>query len=202
MITERIKITNSGSGMNEALSLTESAAGNLSDKDKLRLRLLAEEMLSMVRAITGECSADFWLEIEGTACTLNLEAKSELDYSKRKELLSVSTSGKNTEHLGMMEKIRSIVEAGLYGLEEGFKIQAEYGTGMFVYGSLGMPDDGLADAMYEWSMRKYKDEIEANREEEQDSYDELEKSIIANIADDVQVGIKKDSVKLVVVKKF
>lgn len=199
-----IKISNTGSGMPEALDAAEKAADalGLSSKNKLRVRLLAEEMLSMVRAIAGDFSADFWVEGQGSTLTLNLEAKSDLDYPKRRELLSVSTSGKNTERVGIMEKIRGIVEAGLYGLEEGFKLQAEYGTGMFTYGALGMPDEGLADAVYEWSMRKYRDDIEANRDDEEESYDELEKSIIANIADDVQVGIKKDSVKIVVVKKF
>ncbi|MBQ6665965.1 MAG: hypothetical protein IJM68_10305 [Synergistaceae bacterium] len=202
--TEKVKITNSGSGMSEALNITERAAGllNLSTKDALRARLLAEETLSMVRAVTGTFSADFWIEIEGRAFDIRLMAKSELDYPKRRELLSVSTTGKNTAHLGIMEKIRGIIEAGIYGLEEGFMLQAEYGTGMFSYGALGVIDDGMSDALYSWSMQKYRADIEAKGDDEADSVDELEKSIIANIADDVKVGIRKDSLELTVVKKF
>ena len=58
MITEKIKISNDGSGMNEVLELTERTADvmKLEQKNKFRLRLLAEEMLSMVRAITGNFS--------------------------------------------------------------------------------------------------------------------------------------------------
>ena len=202
--TEKVKITNSGSGMSEALNITERAAGllNLSTKDALRARLLAEETLSMVRAVTGTFSADFWIEIEGRTFDIRLMAKSELDYPKRRELLSVSTTGKNTAHLGIMEKIRGIIEAGIYGLEEGFMLQAEYGTGMFSYGALGVIDDGMSDALYSWSMQKYRADIEAKGDDEADSVDELEKSIIANIADDVKVGIRKDSLELTVVKKF
>ncbi|MBQ3764941.1 MAG: hypothetical protein II869_08215, partial [Synergistaceae bacterium] len=118
------------------------------------------------------------------------------------ELLSVSTTGENTAHLGIMEKIRGIIEAGMYGLEEGFKLQAKYGTGMFSYGALGVIDDGMSDALYSWSMQKYRADIEAKGDDEADSVDELEKSIIANIADDVKVGIRKDSLELTVVKKF
>ena len=207
--TEKVKIENSGSGMPEALSMTEQAAGllHLSAKNKLRTRLLAEEALSMVRTVTGEFSADFWIELEGKTLTLNLEAKSELNYPKRQELLSVSTSGKNTANLGIMEKIRGIIEAGIYGMAESYSIQAEYGGGMLPYGAIGLPDDGMADALYAWSMQKYKDEIGEINSEKDDSYgqqlaDELEKSIIANIADDVRVGVRKDGVKLVIVKNF
>ena len=199
--TEKVKITNSGSGMSEALNITERAAGllNLSNKDALRARLLAEETLSMVRSVTGTFSADFWIEIEDRTFNIRLMAKSELDYPKRRELLSVSTTGKNTAHLGIMEKIRGIIEAGICGLEEGFMLQAKYGTGMFPYGAI---DDGMSEALYLWSMQKYRADVEAKGDDEADSVDELEKSIIANIADDVQVGIREDSLELTVVKKF
>ena len=197
--TEKIKISNTGAGMNEALDITERTAGvmNLKTRGKLRLRLLAEEMLSMVQAVTGDFNADFWISTEDRTCTLNLEAKSELDYPKRKELLSVSTTGKNAANTGIMDKIRGIIEAGIYGMEESFALQAEYGTGMFSYGALGV-DDGMAGALYAWSMQKYKNDTR----EDPEAWDELEKSIIANIADDVSVGILRDSVKLAVKKTF
>ena len=202
--TEKVKITNSGSGMPQALSMTEKAAGllNLSEKDRLRARLLAEETLSMVRTVAGDFSADFWIELDGRTFSIHLMAKSELDYGKRKQLLSVSTTGKNTARLGIMDKIRGIFEAGVYGIEESFKLQAEYGTGMFPYGALGIPDDGMSDAIYAWSMERYRHDVEEKRDDDPDSYDELEKSIIANLADDVNVGVRKDSIELVAVKKF
>ena len=55
MAANKIKISNTGENMNAALDLTEKTAKSmgLSSRDTLRLRLLAEEMMSMVRAITG-----------------------------------------------------------------------------------------------------------------------------------------------------
>ncbi|MBR4195818.1 MAG: hypothetical protein IKQ95_03800 [Synergistaceae bacterium] len=202
--TEKIRITNAGLGMPEALSMTEKAAGllHLSEKEKLRVRLLSEEILSMVQSVAGEFSADFWLELEERTFTLHLTAKSDLDYGKRKEFLSVSTTGKNTAHIGIMDKIRGMIEASLYGIEESFRLQAEYGTGLMPYGALGIPDDGMSDSLYAWSMEKYKQDVEAHGEDELDLCDELEKSIIANIADDVRVGVTKDGIELVAVKKF
>ena len=203
IITDRITISNHGHGMNEALNLAEYIADTmkLEGKNKFHLRLLAEEMFSMVRAITGEFRADFWGEAEKHTCKLHLQAKAELDYLKRRELLSVSTHGKNIASRGMMEKIREIIEAGLYSIEESFNLQNEYGVNMLSYGAMGL-DTEMSDAIYSWSMQKYKSDVEAERSENPDAWDELEKSIIANIADEVQVGINKDSIELIIQKNF
>ena len=207
MISEKIAVNNSGSGMNEALALTDRTAQalGLSRKDAFHLRLLAEEMLGMVRAITGDFMANFWLENDGKDCTLHISAKSDMDYQKRKDMLSVSTTGKNTANVGIMEKVRSFFEAGLWGMEEGFRLQAQYSTGIFGYGAIGLDagmTDAMTDAMYSWSMQKYKSDVENAREDNPDAWDELEKSIIANIADDVNVGVRRDGVELSVHKNF
>ena len=204
MKAQGIKISNTGENMNAALDLTEKTAQSmgLSSRDTLRLRLLAEEMMSMVRAITGSFTAEYWLEHEGTTCKLVLSAKSELDYGKRSEFLSVSTTGKNTAKVGLMEKIRGIFEAGLYGMEQSFAAQAEYGVGMYSAGMMGAVDAGMTEAIYSWSMQKYRNEVESKRTEYPDVWDELEKSIIANLADEVSVGVTKNCVELTVQKKF
>ena len=204
MITEKITIHNNGDGMDDALNLTQHVADSLSlgRKETFHLRLLAEEMLGVVRAITADFNASFWLEENGRVCKLHLEAKSTLDYQKRRELLSVSTSGKNIANVGFMDKIRTLIEAGLQGIDDSFKLQSQYGVGMFNYGAVNIMDSAMADALYSWSMQKYKSEIDAVRSEESEAWDELEKSIIANIADEVSVGVTKDSVELIVQKKF
>ena len=207
MITERVKITNEGAGMDEALSLTDRTAEamGLDRRGSFYLRLLAEEMFNMVRAITGKFGAEFWIEEGNMTCRLNLSAKYELAYSERREFLSVATGGKNSASVGVMDKLRNLVEAGLYGLEESFALQDKYRVGMFGYGAMDIMDAGMTEAVYAWSMQKYKAEVEANRsenEETEDAWDELEKSIIANVADEVKASVRRDGVDLVVVKKF
>ena len=198
--TERIKISNTGSGMQDALNLTEHIADflGLSRRSKFHARLLAEELFSMVRAVTGEFNAEYWLEAKNKTCILHLEAKAELDYSKKRELISASTKGENTARRGIMERIRDIIEGGLYLVQESFDIHSEYGTGLFNYGAIGINDSGMSDAIYSWSMQKYKSDVR----EDIESWDELEKSIIANIADDVQVGINQDGIELTIYKTF
>ena len=213
--TDKIKISNTGSGMQDALNLTEHIAGvlKLNKRNTFHARLLTEELFSMVRAITGEFNAEYWLEAENNTCILHLEAKADLDYSKKRELISASTKGENTAQRGIMERIRDIIEAGLYNIQEGFNIQAEYGTGMFNYGAIGITDSGMSEAIYSWSMQKYKDELQEHHEHEDpdsdsdsksesQAWDELEKSIIANIADEVKVGINRDGIELTIYKTF
>ncbi len=53
---------------------------------------------------------------------------------------------------------------------------------------------------YQWSMEKYKSELKKKNDE--DSWDELEKSIVANIADDVSVNIVGSDVEIIVTKAF
>ena len=61
---------------------------------------------------------------------------------------------------------------------------------------------GIAPSHYyylrQWSLNRYKNAAEENGEE----WDELEASIIANLADDVIVGIKGSKVDITVKKKF
>ena len=101
-----------------------------------------------------------------------------------------------------MEKIRGVFEAGLYGMEQSFAAQAEYGVGMYSAGMMGAVDAGMTEAIYSWSMQKYRNEVESKRTEYPDVWDELEKSIIANLADEVSVGVTKNGVELTVQKKF
>ena len=201
MITDKITISNNGAGINEALNLTEGFAEklNLERKQRFHLRLLAEEMFSMIKTITGDFNAKFWIQEENHNCELHMEAKSKLDYQQRKELISVSTRGKNIAHRGIMDKIREIIEAGLHSFGESYDLQAEYGTGMFHYGTF---DAGMSEAIYAWSLQKYKSDVEANQSDSFEEWDELEKSIIANVADEVKVGINKDSIELIVQKNF
>ena len=209
MITEHVKISSSGEGMDDTLVFVDrlAASHGLTKKQAFYLRLLAEEAFSMVRAIAGELDAYFWIEENNRSFKIHLKSnKIELNYEKRREFLSVSTKGENIAKRGVMEKIREIVEAGLYSVEESFNLQAEYGTGMFTsYGMMTQLDSGVSDAIYSWSMQKYRDEIETEREKNSDAdeaWDELEKSIIANIADDVCVGVRKGGFEIIIEKKF
>ena len=96
MKSEIVKVTSSGAGMPEALEMTEKAGdvAGLEKKEKLRLRLLAEELVGVMRGIAGDVEADYCLSQEGKAFTLNLCADVTMTRDMREQLIAVSTSGK------------------------------------------------------------------------------------------------------------
>ena len=52
---------------------------------------------------------------------------------------------------------------------------------------------------YTWTLENYKNQAKKAKEE---AWDELEKSVIASIADDVIVGVKGKRADIIVIKKF
>ena len=212
METKKIKMINNGESLNDALNLAEKFADDLKlqGKNKFIVRLLTEEMFSMFKAITGDFVGEFWIACDNAENNYSLHLKaqpsSQLDYEKRRDLLSASSKGNNIASTGLMDKIRGIVEAGIYHFNEGIKIQAEYNSGMLDYAAMGsVMNAGVSHAIYSWSMQQYKNSVAADKDKNQtalEAFDELEKSIIANIADDVQVGVTKDNAEIIIIKKL
>ena len=64
MKTDVITVSAKGKRMETALEQVEKVAAykGLSPKNTLHLRLLTEEMMSMMRSITGEPEGEFWIE--------------------------------------------------------------------------------------------------------------------------------------------
>ena len=91
-----------------------------------------------------------------------------------------------------MGKIRSTLEDVFLDCEgDGFYDMAWYPSYASDY-RIGI------DYSYAWSLQEYK---KIAKEGEQE-WDELEKSIITSVADDVIVGVKGRTASLIIVKKF
>ena len=193
MKTDVITISSEGYNMDAALAQIDkiSAYKGLSSKDTLTLRLLTEEVLAMMRAIAGDVNGEFWLEDQDGVYELHLLVKTLVDEKIRAQLLAASSSGKNEATRGFMGKIRSFFEPS-------------YGIPVF---SAGLA--GGAPQMYEsytWSMEDYRDQLRQRRELDQRSgqeeWDELERSIVANLADDVKVSIRGRNVEMIIIKNL
>lgn len=207
MTTDQIFVKNDGTGIERALEIPDSFAQKegITGKDALHIRLLAEEMLGMVSAIAGEFSASFWMEGDNTECRLCLEAKTIMDIEKRRGLLAASSTGKNEAAKGVMGKIMELIEVGMENYEEVNKLQMMYGGSPLNYGTMGMESAEMSQAVLTWSLQRYRDNVSGQTDEDhasEEAWDELEKSVVANLADDVRVGIKKDNVTIIIYKKF
>ena len=128
----------------------------------------------------------------------------EMDPEKRKGLIAASTSKKNEAAKGIMGKIRELFEVGMENYDEIGRLQVQYGVDPLCYGTMGIDNETMSQAMLSWSLRQYRESLSSETEEEyyEEAWDELEKSVVANLADDVRVGIKSDKVQITIFKKF
>jgi hypothetical protein len=210
MQTDIITVTNGGVGAKEAVEEASKFAiyTGLDNKSALRVRLLAEETIGMVEALTGEFTADFHIESDKKcAVRICLTIKTPMDFAKKKELIEASSDKKNAAAKGFMGKIRQLIENGLYSIDEVGSLQAEYGT--MTYMNLGMcemtPGSAIHTVDYMWSLENYRnsmgDAAASGDTAKKEAWDELEKSIVANIADDVRVGVKGNTVEMIIEKR-
>lgn len=207
--TDQIFITNDEARLREAYELVDKSIEKLklAKKDGLHMKLLFEETIGMVRAITGDFTAIIWAEKYQGECWLRLVGKTEMDIDKKTDLMSVSTTGSNALAVGFMGKVRDFVETGLLTYDGVSKLQQKYngyGINMTIgatYMDAGIAAQPDAFAGLMWSMDDYKKSLkEGDGEPETTAYwDELEKSIVASIAKNVIVGIDKNQIEMAII---
>lgn len=173
-----------------------TAYNEFDQKSALRTRLLAEELVGMLPSLLKHTSAAFWMEAEGKAIELHAEVKAkDSGFNTRQKVLSVSTSGKNVAAVGIMGKIRETCEMMLYPSTDEVVSPSFY--------EMGMEHEESSLSSF-WSLRQYSDSVQELIESaaKEAAWDELEKSIIARLADDVIVSIKGKNVEIIVRKAF
>ena len=203
MKTDIITISNKDTQMETILSEVDKLAAykDLSAKNVLHLRLLAEEMTGMMSSITGERNGEFWIEDEEGEkgeFRLHLRVNTRMSTEKREQLLSAATSGKNESARGLMGRIRDFFDRSA---DEDIAAMASplLLPGAFEHSS-------KPSMTWEWSMVQYEAVI-ASRMKQNDSaakeaWDELEKSVVAHVADDVKVSIQGHTVEMIVIKRM
>ncbi len=200
MKSDVIVVSSKGSRMEAALSQVEKVAAykGLTGKDALHLRLLAEETMVMMRSITGETQGEFWIEDHEDVYELHLRAATRMTSTKREKLLSASSSGKNESARSFMGKLRDFFERGA---DEDI---AAHSSSLLMPGMYEHSSTPTLD--WEWSMTQYEKALSyaVDRKDENalKAWDELEKSVVAHVADDVKVSIRNQQVEMIIVKKL
>ena len=210
MISDVIRISSDHSEDYEMI-VTEAEKSalycGLAPKQALRLRLLAEELVCLLPHILQIGDGEFYIEEEDNEFELHVTVNPEdYDLIDREKIISISSSGKNAAAKGIINKICIAVECLLAEQVKAAKDMPYdfYGMGMSEYGS-----------MSSWSLMNYRDIVydsfknegsepddSENASETAEKWDELEKSILGKLADDVTVGIIDNMVEIVVKKKF
>ncbi len=196
MKTDVIKVTDALEGQEAAAQAAEkfTAYNNITGKSAMHIRLLTEEMLSMIHGILDDFSGDFWLESEqtkkGLLCRICLSADKQINREQEKKILSVSSSGRNQNAKGIMGRIREMLRTSL---------QTESSTDEEYLRSMtdAWTNPGSTGDAY-WSLQSYCRSLSPKAKTEE--WDELEKSIIVKLADEVKVWLKSSVTEVVIEK--
>lgn len=201
MKTEIISVYSTGDGREMALDITERTGAycRIDKQSVLRLRLLSEELIELLRPFAGDIRGDFWLETTDNKIEIHLKTEIPMDRKTKDELLSVSSSGKNSASKGLIGKIRDMISTLTLPEDPEMKILTDQALGMMSFGCQMGTHYGDA---YTWSMNAYATSINKESSGAEEEKDELEKSIVGNLADEVKVSITGSKVEVVIYKAF
>jgi hypothetical protein len=168
----------------------------LNKKQTLQLRLLCEEIDGMLPNIIDDFEGELWIDFEDKVCKINISIKiPEFNTEKKEGLIGIAKNKKNAAAVGIVGKIRDAIE-NIFLDQDGIDALA------LSAGGFGM-SDGYYDCVnytYLWRLEDYRTSVK--NEERAEAWDELEKSVVASVADDITVGVKGKRAEVVIIKKF
>ena len=185
---------------------------DLDKKSRLQLRLLTEELTGMMNELAGKYRAEFWVEadpveyvvqywekVRNVSFQLHLRMDEHLNEESRRQLISVSTTGRNEPPIGIMGKLQAFLEQCSQSYSDLGEFCNQEGTFMPSMGDM-YEVSSIQNNSLVWSLNDYSKRVSSNKQSRE--WDELEKSIIANVADDVVVKIRKNHAEVIVSKLF
>ena len=206
MVSDKFMVNSDAQRMAAARFATENFAWQikLDKRDALRLDLLVEETLGMVKSMLDDFYGQIWFVGEGRTCEIHFEATANMNADRKQELLSVSSTGKNAAAKGFMAKLGDVITRTMHGF--GKSIDA-YGEETIRYGVVHTPGTLMPsmEMMPIWTLSTYRDNLDQARNADgaaEEAFEELEKSIVAQLADDIVVGVRGDRIDLVITKTF
>jgi hypothetical protein len=168
----------------------------LTHKQTLQLRLLCEEIDGMLPKIIDDFDGELWIDYESGVCKVNVSIRiPEFNTEKKEELIGIAKNKKNAAVVGIVGKIRDAIENMI--LDED-RMQALALSTHSMGAGTGYSEG--VDYAYLWKLEEYRNSVK--KEEQAQAWDELEKSVIASVADDVIVGVKGKNAEIVIIKKF
>lgn len=167
----------------------------LDHKQAMKIRLICEEIDGLLPNITDEFEGDLWIEHEDGTCKVNVSITvPEFNAAKKKELIALANDKRNAAASSIVGKIRNAIEN--FFLSEGST--NAFDTSSITFHAATGYSEGV-DYSYLWTLQQYKGAMEKDKTED---WDELEKSVIASVADDVIVGVRGNRADIVIIKKF
>ena len=208
MVSDKFMVNSDAGRMAAAKFAADNYAwhAGLDKRDTLRLNLLVEETLGMVKAMVDDFYGRLWFSGDDSTCEIHLEATANMDSGRKQELLSVSSSGRNAAAKGFMGMLGDVISGALHNIgravDTAYEESAMSGN---LIAPAGVGNPNLYDLTPVWTLDQYRANVEKGRIDSdalEQAKQDLEKSIVANLADDIVVGVKGDRIELVITKRF
>lgn len=175
---ESYQVSYDGSNADEILDSVEHFSWRMgcSRKESLQMRLLTEEMMELVRTITDRSMMTVVYGGRNRDCLVRVELDNAIDQGQKERLLRVSAQ--ENASAGLIDRMRRVAVRLMTN-----------GSGM--EGSV-------------WSLKEYIDTVvdQSSNPDSDQAIEELERSIIANIADDVKVSFRGSQVIIEATRSF
>ena len=205
-VSDKFMVNSDAERMAAARYATENFAWQikLDRRDMLRLDLLVEETLGMAKTMLNDFYGQIWFTADGKTCEIHFEATADMNADRKEDLLSVSSTGKNAAAKGFMAKLGEMISGAMYSMG---RTMDAYGQQTMQYGIVNRPSTlaGTPDLTPIWTLQTYRSDLDQARKASgsaEEAWDELEKSIVAKLADDIIVGVKGDRIDMVIRKQF
>ena len=199
MTTAKLWISDAVRRNNDANEIMKEFAekNGITGKDWYHLGLLTEEALGMANQILNVYNGELWVESTASGYEIILEAAVH-EKDGGKAVLTASPEG-------FMAKIAEMLNCSY--IFESIAEMPENLAGMLPdYMSYGIREEKETQAWAgRWSLSAYRDNLRKRLEENpkaEPALDELEKSIVAHLADEVTIGIHGHRIRLAISKNI
>lgn len=198
MKTDTIHIKENGEGVSKALLAIEQAGirQGFDARDARCLRLLSEETLELVAGITGHMDAEFLADIRDDEWEIRLTAKPTTASVKKAGLVALYMDPN-----GIANKIAVLFESSFEDLIKNEEAVNKIGIRRVdenMMKEMGRTGDGFV-----WTLDSYEISLFDSRSDKKDeNWDEINRSIIASLSDEVRIFVFPENVELVILKHF
>ena len=192
-----------GSDKTLAAAITEveryTSAENLEKGTKLRIRLLSEELLSLVSGLPRMKEGSFYIEREGTDYAICFDADAKISKETREKLVSVSSTNVNDAYIGLSGVFTHAIDSMM-----AMSINDQKGISKSSMDTMEQ-SIGKAENDYRWSYNIYKEKENENLasfdNEDIINEDEIGKSVLTSLSDDIRISVRTKHVNIRVLAK-
>ena len=202
------------SGRSDILDEVERMAKDykLIRRNQLQLRLLAEELICFLQKVPTEYEAAFWIEQRDDEFELHLKTQIPLGSDNRQKIGEYNPLESFDEVNGLMERlcdfflinVKNYVNTGKNYIDISDKVTSCFcGLGILNW-SFERYNKRIKDIYSDMNNGKY---IDIQKKDILDKMipamsDEIDKSIIAQLSDDIYALMQKNNIEIIVQKKF